>query len=166
MALGRHLSLAVCMGWWQVLLGGAVGAVIGGLVAAGAAWGVFIATNRRELRRTDELDARRAATDIIKAAGPFLSTLSHASKSRSLAEAAAARATYTTDVTANLGAILKVDEAFGTQIIERMTTQMAILDGMRIRGSRWMPTEAEYASLATAIGTLNGEIGSWIRGRK
>jgi hypothetical protein len=154
------------MGWWQDLLNGLIGAVVGGLVAAGAAWGVFLGTNARELRRTDELDARRAATDIIKAAGPFLSTLSQASKSRSLAEAASARATYTTDVTSNLPAILRVDEAFGKKIIQRLDAQMATLDNMRICRSRWMPTLKEYQELSNAIGTLNGEIGFWIRGRK
>lgn len=154
------------MSWWEVLLSGTLGAVVGGLVTAGAAWGVFIATNRRELRRTDELGARRAGAAIVRASGPFLAALGHASSTRSAIEAAAARVAYNAEVTSNLPAILKVDEAFGTEVIEKLSAHVDRLDAMKIRGSKWLPTAQQIDELSKEIGTMNGEIGFWIRGRR
>ena len=166
MAGEAHLPLASRMVWWQALLNGLIGAVVGGLVTVGVAWRVFTSTNEHERRRVNELEARQAGAAIMRASGPFLSALGHAATSRSSADAAAARASYNADTTSNLPAILKADEQFGTQLIEKMKTHVDLMDAMKVQGSEWLPTAQQIDELSRKLGTMNGEIGFWIRGRQ
>ena len=52
-------------GWWAVLLGGALSAVIGGGVAALTAWAVVSITRRNEKRSAIEAEARAAAIQML-----------------------------------------------------------------------------------------------------
>jgi hypothetical protein len=156
----------VAVDWWQALLNGLISAIVGGLVTVGVAWWVFTATRDHERRQVDEQEARRAGAAIMRAAGPYLSALGHAARLRSTIDAAAARVSYHTEVTANLPAILKVDEAFGTQIIEKLGAHVDRMDAIRVRRTRWLPSVQQIDELARELGTMNGEIGFWMRKRQ
>jgi len=56
---------STAVNWAANLTNGLYGAVIGGLVAALTAWGVFMATKRLEQQRTTELEARDATRSLI-----------------------------------------------------------------------------------------------------
>jgi hypothetical protein len=65
-----------------------------------------------------------------------------------------------------LPALLKVDEAFGTQVIEKMTAHVDLMDAMKVQGLEWLPTAQQLDELSKKLGTMNGEIGFWIKGRR